>query len=138
MKIDHFWSKPASFSSADSHRWREAQEMEGTEQDATAKRSFWDRIIVDFADRGIKPFVILFLIEMGLFLVISALPFFPGEQSLYTGEGNQIGNEFQGVGLFGQFIGIFANNFRIAVIEMVPIIGPILFAASIYETARAS
>ena len=115
-------------------KWRAPNHKE----EERRRGSIWDRIIMDFAKRGVKPFVALFLIEIALFLVISALPFLPGEQSLYTSQGNQIGNEFQGVGLFGQFVGIFANNFRIALIEMVPIIGPILFAISIYETARVS
>ena len=76
--------------------------------------------ITEFASRGLLLYVALFLIEVALFFVVANLPFFPGEQSLYTSQSNQISNEFQGASLFTQFWGIFTNNLRIALLEMIP------------------
>ncbi len=89
-----------------------------------------------YATRGLMLYVILFGAEVVIFFVVSSLPFFPGEQALYTSQGNQITNEFAGAGLLVLFWGIFSNNFRIALFEMVPGLGAALFAFSLYSTAR--
>jgi uncharacterized membrane protein SpoIIM required for sporulation len=92
--------------------------------------------ITEFASRGLLLYVILFLIEVGLFFVVASLPFFPGEQAAYTSQSNQINNEFANASLFTQFWGIFTNNFRIAAIELIPGFGVLLFGFSLYATAR--
>src|SRR5271155_4160223 len=76
------------------------------EQAAEKKDSLLDSAVREFARRGLLLCVALFLIEVALFFVISSLPFFPGEQALYTSQSNQIGNEFQSAGLFATFWGI--------------------------------
>ncbi|MDA4137257.1 MAG: stage II sporulation protein M [Thaumarchaeota archaeon] len=106
------------------------------EQAAEKKEPLLDSAVKEFARRGLLLCVALFLIEVALFFVISGLPFFAGEQALYTSQSNQIGNEFQNAGLLATFWGIFTNNLRIGLIEMIPGIGLILFAFSIYATAR--
>lgn len=92
--------------------------------------------IVAYARRGLKLYVILFIIEVAIIFVVVTLPFFPGEKALYTGQGNQITNEFAGAGLFTLIWGIFTNNLRIALLEMIPGFGAALFGFSIYSTAR--
>ncbi len=110
------------------------RKMEATPSEQ--KDTFLKSAVKEFARRGLLLCVLLFLIEVGLFFAISSLPFFPGEQSLYTNQSNQIGTEFQNATLFTQFSGIFVNNYRIALIEMVPGIGLLFFAFSLYATAR--
>jgi len=92
--------------------------------------------ITEFASRGLLLYVVLFLIEVGLFFVVASLPFFPGEQALYTSQSNQINSEFANASLLTQFWGIFTNNFRIAALEMIPGFGVLLFGISLYATAR--
>jgi uncharacterized membrane protein SpoIIM required for sporulation len=106
------------------------------EQAPENRARVWSSAVREFARRGLILCVALFLIEVVLFFVIPALPFFPGEQALYTNQSNQLSNQFQGASLYTQFSGIFVNNYRIALIEMVPGIGLLLFAFSLYATAR--
>jgi uncharacterized membrane protein SpoIIM required for sporulation len=104
----------------------------GTEPDKAGVRG----AITEFASRGLLLYVVLFLIEVGLFFVVATIPFFPGEQAFYTSQSNQINNEFANASLLTQFWGIFTNNFRIAVIEMIPGLGVVFFGVSLYATAR--
>jgi uncharacterized membrane protein SpoIIM required for sporulation len=101
-----------------------------------SQETLMDSAVREFARRGLLLCVALFLIEVALFFVVSSAPFFPGEQALYTNQSNQIGSEFQNAGLFTEFWGIFINNFRIALIEIIPGIGLLFFAFSLYATAR--
>ncbi len=103
--------------------------------DESVRKGLWEAV-TEYASRGLRPYAVLFLIEIGLFFVVATLPFFPGEQALYTSQSNQLSNEFQGASLFTQFSGIFVNNLRIALFEMVPGLGAALFAFSLYATAR--
>jgi len=79
--------------------------------------------------------VALFVLEMAAILIISNSAFFPGELSSTQQQYNQIKPVLNQDAL-GQVVGIFANNFRVAIIELIPIGGPTIFAFSIYETAR--
>ena len=90
----------------------------------------------EYASRGLLLFVLLFLIEVGVFLLVVSLPFFPGEKAIFVNQSNQIGSEFKNASLATQFFGIFTNNFRIGLIEMIPGVGSALFAFSLYSTAR--
>ena len=92
--------------------------------------------IAELASRGLLVYLALFAIEIGLFFVISSLPFFSGEKALYTGQANQLNSTFANQSFVSTFGGIFVNNYRIALLEMVPGLGVILFAASLYATAR--
>lgn len=89
-----------------------------------------------YASRGLLIYFALFVIQYALYFVVANLPFLPGEQTLYTNQNNQITNEFQGASLLAQFSGIFVNNFRIALIQMIPGLGAVFFATSLYVTAR--
>jgi len=77
----------------------------------------------------------LFVIEIGAIIVISNLPFFPGEFSFTQNQYNSIKPIVEQSAL-GQLADIFANNFMVVVRELIPVIGPAVFALSIYETAR--
>jgi uncharacterized membrane protein SpoIIM required for sporulation len=77
----------------------------------------------------------IFLIEMAFILIISNAPFLPGELSTYKDQYNNI-KPVLGQDAAAQIVSIFANNFRVALVEIVPLIGPAVFGFSIYETAR--
>ncbi|MGA2666436.1 MAG: hypothetical protein ABSF83_15980, partial [Nitrososphaerales archaeon] len=88
--------------------------------------------VAELASRGLLVYLVLFVIEIALFFVISSLPFFSGEQALYTGQAKQLNSTFANQGFVSTFGGIFLNNYRIALLEMVPGLGVILFALSLY------
>lgn len=100
------------------------------------KDTFVEEAIKLFAKRGLMLCLVLFLIEVGLFLAVSSLPFFPGERAFYQGQESSIGNEFKNATVTVEFLGIFENNYQIALREFIPVVGPILFGASMYATAR--
>ncbi len=77
----------------------------------------------------------LLVIEIGAIIVISNLPFFPGEFSFTENQYNSI-KPIVDQSALGQLGGIFANNFMVVLRELIPVLGPAVFALSIYETAR--
>ena len=101
-------------------------------------RSPWERAIRQFAVRGLLLCLTLFLIEVGLFFFVSSTPYFPGEQTLYTSQANQLSSQVSNSTSYQLLFQIFTNNLRIALIEMIPIVGTIFFAISIYATARVT
>jgi len=77
----------------------------------------------------------LFVMEVAAIVIISNLPFFPGEYSFTQNQYNNIKPIVEQTSL-GQLGGIFVNNFMVVIRELLPVIGPAVFALSIYETAR--
>jgi len=110
--------------------------MSETPQPQEKRESVWDSALKVFAHRGLILIVLLFIIEITIFFVVSALPFFPGEQAAYANQSNQTGTQFQGASLPTQFWGIFSNNYGIALRELVPGLGLVNFALPLYATAR--
>jgi stage II sporulation SpoM-like protein len=78
---------------------------------------------------------IIFVIELAAIILVANSAFFPGESSLYEKQYNNIKPALNQSAL-GQVTAIFANNFRVAIAELIPVIGPVVFGFSIYETAR--
>jgi uncharacterized membrane protein SpoIIM required for sporulation len=79
--------------------------------------------------------VALFVIEAAAIVVVSNLPFFPGEQAAFESVSNSIAPILKESAL-GQVASIFAQNFMVAIRLLVPVIGPLNFALTIYVTAR--
>lgn len=77
----------------------------------------------------------LLAVEIGAIIIISNLPFFPGEFSFTQGQYNSIKPIVQ-LSALGQLVGIFVNNFMVVLRELIPVLGPAVFAISIYETSR--
>jgi uncharacterized membrane protein SpoIIM required for sporulation len=82
-----------------------------------------------------RPIAALFIIEVAAIIIISNLPFLPGELSFTQNQYNSI-KPIVSQGAFGQLAAIFVNNFMVVIRELLPVIGPAVFALSIYETAR--
>jgi uncharacterized membrane protein SpoIIM required for sporulation len=77
----------------------------------------------------------LFVIEIAAIIIVSYSPFFPGERAITENQYNSIKPVLNQTAV-GQVASIFAQNLRVSVGEMIPVIGPGIFALSIYETAR--
>ena len=68
-------------------------------------------------------------------ITVSELAFFPSELSTYENQYNSLG-PILNASATGQVSAIFANNFKVATVELVPVIGLAIFGLSLYETAR--
>lgn len=79
-----------------------------------------------------KFFLIIFLIELVLYGVISSLHI--SDQSLLNSFNNER-NSITSEGFLVMSFSIFKNNFTIASIEAIPVIGPVLFGISSFDTA---
>jgi len=112
--------------------------MENQVSEPEQRPSEWDQAVRLFASRGLLLCLTLFLIEIGIFFAVTSAPYFPGEQALYSGEAHQLGNQVSNSTNSQLLVQIFTNNYRIALIEMIPVIGVVLFAVSIYATARVT
>jgi uncharacterized membrane protein SpoIIM required for sporulation len=78
---------------------------------------------------------VLFLIEIAAIIVVSNLPFFPGELSFTQNQYNSI-KPVAEQSAFGQLSFIFTNNFMVVIRELIPVLGLATFALTTYETAR--
>jgi uncharacterized membrane protein SpoIIM required for sporulation len=78
---------------------------------------------------------LLFVAELVSIVLISNLSFFPGEFNVYVQQYNNVSGILN-TSASSQVGGIFLNNFRVAMIEIIPGLGLALFSFSIYETAR--
>lgn len=77
----------------------------------------------------------LFIVELVLIFVVASAPFFPNEYNSYHQQYNNI-TPILSNNAIQQILDIFSNNFKVALIEIIPILGVALFGLSIYETAR--
>jgi uncharacterized membrane protein SpoIIM required for sporulation len=79
--------------------------------------------------------VALYVLELTLILVVSSSPFFPGEYNAYHSQYNSLTPILSNNAVL-QILDIFSNNFKVALLELIPVVGIALFGLSIYETAR--
>ncbi|MDA4121679.1 MAG: stage II sporulation protein M [Thaumarchaeota archaeon] len=115
--------------------------MENLENELSGElegQSRWDRAVRDYAVRGLLLCLTLFLIEVGVLFLVPSIPFFPGEKGYYISQANQLSNTTSHASGPQLFYDIFTNNYRISLIEMIPGLGVIFFAISMYVTARVS
>lgn len=89
----------------------------------------------DYIGRGFKLFIVLFLIELAILGIVAAIPFFPGEYAAYTQTENGISGGLSHNPMI-QYAQIFTNNAAIAVGEMIPAFGVLLYGIGTYNTAR--
>ena len=78
---------------------------------------------------------ILFVIELVVIVAVSSSAFFPSELTTYENQYNST-SAVLNQSAIGQVGGIFANNFRVSIVELIPAIGLAIFGLSLYETAR--
>jgi len=78
---------------------------------------------------------ILFLAEIVVIVVVANSAFFPSELATYEKQYNTTSAVLD-QSATGQVVGIFSNNFRVATVELIPLLGLATFGLSLYETAR--
>jgi uncharacterized membrane protein SpoIIM required for sporulation len=78
---------------------------------------------------------ILFLVEIAMIVFIANSAFLPSELGIYERQYNST-SAVLNQSAAGQVMGIFSNNFRVAIVELVPLLGLAIFGLSLYETAR--
>jgi len=81
-------------------------------------------------------FVILFVASQAILVSAAVLPFFPGEEQLYSSTLNQIQGQLSNNTLLQQFELIYRNNLQIASANMLPGLGVLSFGAASYNTGR--
>jgi uncharacterized membrane protein SpoIIM required for sporulation len=78
---------------------------------------------------------VLFFFELAVILYVSNSSFLPSELGTYENQYNTT-SHILNQSAVGQVISIFANNFRVATVELVPGLGLAVFGLSLYATAR--
>jgi uncharacterized membrane protein SpoIIM required for sporulation len=77
----------------------------------------------------------LFVVEIAVVFVVANSAFFPSELTSYEKQYNSF-EPILNESAAGQVSGIFANNIKVAVIELAPVLGLVIFGVSLYQTAR--
>ncbi len=81
--------------------------------------------------------IIAFIVELVLFLAFSAIPMTKAEyQAIVSSPGYQQINSVRSQGLVLRSLSIFDNNYYLASLEIIPVLGPIIFVYTTYSTAR--
>lgn len=86
--------------------------------------------------RGLKPTLVLFAVQIAAMLFVSATPFLPGEQQLFTQLLKLMEVQITGLPPSLLVLYVFGHNLVVAALESVPLLGPLVFAASTCVTAK--
>jgi hypothetical protein len=99
-------------------------------------RSPWQEVVQSFLSRRARlaPSILLLLV-LGTF-VISAPLLLPGENSYFLNSWNTTWSRLNAASPLVRFVAIFSNNLKVAVLGLVPGMGPLFEAAATYNTAR--
>jgi uncharacterized membrane protein SpoIIM required for sporulation len=81
--------------------------------------------------------LLLFIIGQIILILAATLPFFPGEEQLYTTIVNNTRSSVLGATFFGEFRAIFLNNIQVALGGALPFLGTLSFGIASYNTGRA-
>ena len=89
-----------------------------------------------FRGRWLQLAVLAFFLELIAFFLITVSPMSSSQAQTLATQGNQLVNSVRQEPYVNTIFEIFANNFRIASIELVPVFGWLIFGSSTYLTAR--
>ncbi len=78
----------------------------------------------------------VFLIELAIFFLAASVPMGAATQQALRSEAKSLTRTSNSLGLTGQIVYIFTHNAAIAFGEMVPVVGGLLWVASIYVTGQ--
>ncbi|MDV3293856.1 MAG: stage II sporulation protein M [Nitrososphaerales archaeon] len=81
-------------------------------------------------------FGLALLVELGIFFGALVYPIDPAQQQSLMQQANTLVGTTTGQGSVGIFAAIFANNLRVALLEMIPVAGAALFVLSIFTTGQ--
>jgi uncharacterized membrane protein SpoIIM required for sporulation len=79
----------------------------------------------------------LFIASQIILILAATLPFFPGEEQLYTTVVNNTRSQVSGTTFLGEFRAIFLNNIQVALGGALPFLGTLSFGIASYNTGRA-
>ena len=76
------------------------------------------------------------LVELTIFFIATSVPMDRSTQQTLQNEAKNISGVSNSLGLMGEFVYIFTHNAAIAFVEMVPVVGGLLWVVSIYATGQ--
>lgn len=79
----------------------------------------------------------LFIAGQVIMILAATLPFFPGEEQIYTTVVNHTRQQISGATFFGEFQDIFLNNIQVAWGGAIPFLGTVTYGIASYNTGRA-
>ncbi|BAB59378.1 TVG0245889 [Thermoplasma volcanium GSS1] len=88
-----------------------------------------------FARRRILTMVLVFIFEIALMFVITAIPMSFSQAKAIAGQTEPSLQAVRSLPILSRSVSIFSHNYEIASIEIVPVIGQIFFVISTYSTA---
>jgi len=86
--------------------------------------------------RRLGLFLLLLVIELGIFFFATWVPISAATQQLLQGESKTLSGATNGLGPTALFVFIFSHNVMIALGEMIPVVGGFLWVVSIYATGQ--
>jgi hypothetical protein len=86
--------------------------------------------------KGAPAMTLILLVQVAILVVVSGLPFLPGEESVFVQAQQQQAQVLAAAGPLEEFVQILANNFMVGLREMVPGFGVLWFGIVSYDTAR--
>lgn len=80
--------------------------------------------------------LLMFIIGQAILILAALLPYFPGEQQLYTTIYNHTKDQIAGATFVGEFAAIFLNNIQVAWGGSIPFLGALTYGLANYNTGR--
>ena len=80
--------------------------------------------------------ILFFAISQVILILAATLPFFPGEQQMYSSILNNTRSQVVGSSFLGEFREIYVNNIQVALGGALPFLGTLTFGVASYNTGR--
>lgn len=81
--------------------------------------------------------LLLFITGQVILILAATLPFFPGEEQVYTTIASNARNQVAGTTFLGEFQALFFNNIQVALGGAIPFLGTLVYGIASYNTGRA-
>lgn len=81
--------------------------------------------------------LLMFITGQAIMILAATLPFFPGEEQVYTTIANNTRSQIAGTTFAGEFQAILFNNIQVAMGGAIPFLGALTYGAASYNTGRA-
>lgn len=108
-----------------------------TMEEGQAAGGGWGSAIGSLLSRGRLTLIgLVFAFEIAIFFAAMVYPISPSDQQSLLQQARDLINSTTTKGPIGLMLSIFANNVRVALLEMVPVAGALFFAYSIFVTGQ--